>query len=241
MRTAVISDIHGNYDAFEQVLVDIDRARIDHIHCLGDNIGYGPEPEEVVHRIRSLEIPSVIGNHELAVREPHHLESFNPRAKSSVLQTIELLSPETIQFIADLEPARVEGVCRFVHGFPPDSPLTYLFQISEKKLRGVFARLAETICFVGHTHELEMIGYDGNRVVSRSIRKGVHPITAGDQYIINVGSVGQPRDGSNPAKYVIWDSTDGTIEVRYVPYDIDKVAQKIIAAGFPKSHAMRLY
>ena len=101
MRIAVISDIHANQDAFKQVLMDIGKSNIDNTICLGDNIGYGPEPEKVIAMLKDHNIPTVMGNHELAVIDRNYLSLFNPLARKSLLRTIELLSEETINFISN--------------------------------------------------------------------------------------------------------------------------------------------
>ena len=240
MRMAVISDIHGNLEAFKQVLMDIGKSNIDDTICLGDNIGYGPEPEQVIAMIKDHNIPTVMGNHELAVIDQNYLSLFNPLARKSLLKTIELLSEETINFISGLEPFLIRYDCRFVHGFPPDSASMYLFQVSEDGLLLTFKQMKERICFLGHTHRLEIIDFNGQIITHASLTNSIIRLERSHQYIINIGSVGQPRDGDNCAKYVIWDSLSDTIEVKFISYDIVSVIEKIIAAGLPIEHAVRL-
>ena len=241
MRLAIISDIHGNFEALRQVLLDIDKSRVDNVMSLGDNIGYGPEPDRVVQYIMSREIPSVLGNHELAIKDKEYLNWFNPVARRSLIKTSDLLSDTSHRFVRGLEPFLTSDDCRFVHGFPPDSPLIYMFQVSDTRKMEVFEEIAERLCFIGHTHTLEIISYDGQAIEYNDLPKGLTNLAANKRYIINIGSVGQPRDTSNDAKYVIWDSADDTIEVRYVPYDIAAVVKKIKAAGLPEEHAQRLW
>lgn len=241
MRLAVISDIHSNFDAFEQVLDDIARCRADAIINLGDAIGYGPEPEQVVKTIQAQQIPSIVGNHEMAVNDPSHLDWFNPAARKSLVMTIDMLSEQSKDFIAGLTTHLTEYRCRFVHGFPPDSPFIYLFQVSETSMARVFAETTEPLCFLGHTHLLEMVCYDGARIDYRELSQGIVSLDQTHRYLINIGSVGQPRDGNNHAKYVIWDSARNTLDVRFVPYDIAAVVQKINDAGLPAEHGLRLW
>jgi len=240
MRWAVISDIHGNMEAFRQVLDDIDRSDVDGIFCLGDLVGYGPEPEAVVQQVKALEIPTVMGNHELSVADPKVLKFFNPLARRSLKLTARLLSADSIDYIHGLAPVRISNGCRWVHGFPPDAISTYLFQVRDDKIVSAFNTMPEAICFVGHTHVIEMISFDGRIVIHKTLSCGVAPLKADQRHIINVGSVGQPRDGNNNAKYIIWDNQNREIDVRYVPYDIEAVVAKIIAAGLPEAHAYRL-
>ena len=240
MRMAVISDIHANLEAFKQVLMDIGKSNIDNTICLGDNIGYGPEPEQVVAMIKDHNIPTIMGNHELAVIDQNYLSLFNPLARKSLLRTIELLSKESINFISGLEPFLIRYECCFVHGFPPDSATMYIFQVSEDELLLTFKQMKERICFLGHTHRLEIIDFNGQIVTRAPLTKSITSLDRDRQYIINIGSVGQPRDGNNCAKYVIWDTLNDNIEIKFIPYDIVSVIDKIIAAGLPTEHAVRL-
>jgi len=241
MKLAVISDIHGNFDAFRQVLDDIDRSGIDEIVSLGDNVGYGPEPDLVIEQIRARRIPSVQGNHELALKEPEYQNWFNPSARKSLVKTRALLSDESLRFISSLQPYLIIHDCRFVHGFPPDSPLIYMFQPSDRSKIKVFENAAERLCFIGHTHSLELLSYDGRKLEYQDLPKGLTGLEREKKYIINIGSVGQPRDSSNEAKYAVWDSANDTIDIRFVPYDIASVVKKIKEAGLPEEHAERLW
>jgi predicted phosphodiesterase len=242
MRVAIISDIHGNLDAFEQVLDDIDHSDIDAVVCLGDNVGYGPEPEQVIRQVRKRNIPCVMGNHERAVSDCTHLDRFNPTARKSLQKTMTMLSEESFNYIRKMKSSLVIYQSRFVHGFPPDSTDTYLFQVADDILDQTFRKMRERLCFVGHTHELGLIGFDGKVSQHLALKKGIVKQLHQDiKYIVNVGSVGQPRDGNNNAKYVIWNTSEDSLEVRFVPYDIAAVVGKIIAAGLPKVHSDRLW
>ena len=241
MRIAVLSDIHGNLDAFREVLRDLDRFRINAVFCLGDMIGYGPEPEETVQLVRERAMAAVMGNHEMAVVKPQLQEWFNPQARESIQKTRTLLSAETLLYIHGLPSSQISGQFRFVHGCPPNSPFIYLYQLSEIRLMEIFRKSAEWIIFVGHTHNLKLISFDGHAVVKNPLRQGTIPLSEQSSYIVNAGSVGQPRDGNNTAKYVIVDTLACSLEVRYVPYDIAAVYKKIIDAGLPRSHAERLW
>jgi predicted phosphodiesterase len=241
MKTAIISDIHGNYDAFRKVIEDFDKSGVDRVISLGDNIGYGPEPDRVVREIIARDIPSVQGNHELAVKDEEYLNWFNPVARKSLIKTRGLLSASTKQFITELEPFLILDDCRCVHGFPPDSPLIYMFQPSESRKKKIFKEIPERLSFIGHTHTLEIIGYDGKKLAYNDLTEGLVNLEGDKKYIINIGSVGQPRDTNNDAKYVIWDSSADTIDVRFVSYDIAAVVRKIKKAGLPEEHANRLW
>lgn len=243
MRIAIIADIHGNLEAFRAVLADIDGNTanpVDHIVSLGDNIGYGAESEKVMDLIRERGIPSVLGNHELVVKHPRFYKWFNPQARATLKTTFAGLSGQTIGDIHRMAASRVRWGCRFVHGFPPKSVVLYLYQMSERNICRAFERIDETRCFIGHTHDLNLIRVAGNTARYLPFPPGATPLDIGCAYLINVGSVGQPRDGDNHAKYVIWDSMRSLVEVRYVRYDIEAAAQKIIEAGYPDYFATRL-
>jgi predicted phosphodiesterase len=241
MRLGIISDIHGNLEAFKQVLADIDQSELDGVACLGDNIGYGPEPEDVVNLIRKRNIPSIMGNHELVIVDPRYLDWMSPIARRSLLLTQDLLSSDTIHYIHGLRSSMTFHGALCVHGCPPESITTYLFELSTVQLIPLFLAMKEEICFVGHTHELEIVRFNRGEVTRVPLQEGPTTLQEGQKYIINVGSVGQPRDGNNNAKYVIWDTSSQRIETRFIPYNIAATANKILELGFPGFNAARLW
>jgi len=241
MRLAIFSDIHGNWDALEKVLVDMDRNRIDSRVCLGDSVGYGPEPEEVIREIRRLEIPMVMGNHELGLVDPSTLDWFNKPTRTSLRITRRLLSKESLNYLKGLNPFLLDHDCRFVHGFPPDSITTYLYEVPDPEIHRILTALPERICFIGHTHDLHLIASEGPGIIYLPFKRGVFSLRKGVKYLVNVGSVGQPRDGNNQAKYAIWDSRTSTLELRYVTYNIASTAGKILGRDFPEHNARRLF
>jgi predicted phosphodiesterase len=240
MRIAVFSDIHGNMDAFEKVLEDLDRSGADAAYCLGDNIGYGAEPERVIQALRHRSIPSVMGNHELAAVDPGFLGWFNAAARQSLVKTFTLLSSGSLAFIQSLPRHISADGCRFVHGFPPDSPTQYLFQVEHRRQREVLDALPEQMFFIGHTHLLDVTVCLGEAMTAVDFRIGSNPLDPRLKYLVNIGAVGQPRDGDPRAKYVIWDSDARRLDIRCVSYDAHAAAAKIRAAGLPESHARRL-
>lgn len=129
---------------------------------------------------------------------------------------------------------------RFVHGAPPEDVTTYLFELSSDDLAARFARYPEQVCFVGHTHELSLVSFDGRTVRVGCPVRGVTKLNPALRHIVNVGSVGQPRDGNNNAKYVRFDPQGFALEVRFVPYDFEKTARRIEELGFPRIFADRL-
>lgn len=228
-------------DALQKVWADIREEGIDSVVSLGDNIGYGAESEAVLAHIRDHRIPSVIGNHELALNKPIQLHWFNHLARTSLEQVRESLSQQSLDDLKSMPAKFSIGDALCVHGFPPDSALTYLFEVADSGLMTAFKNMQAQICFVGHTHLLQLVAFDGYEVHSTALEEGVHELNPHWRYIVNVGSVGQPRDGSLDAKYAIWDSDHSQLEIKYIPYDGKVAAQKILDAGLPKAHAQRLY
>lgn len=241
MKTAILSDIHGNMEAFASVLNDIKSKNIRRIFCLGDCIGYGPEPDKVLAVIKGKRIATVMGNHELAMTTPEYLAWFNVHAQISLCKTRNMLGPAAMEQIAGFPRFLIHHHARMVHGFPPDLPRMYLFQANEEKLLEAFQQMTEKICFVGHTHQLKRISFDGSNILHRPLDKEIVRLEKDHRHIINVGSVGQPRDGNNNAKYIIWDEFADSIEACFVPYNIAATAAKIKKAGLPQLHAQRLW
>lgn len=250
MRIAVFSDIHGNIAAFEAVLADMDALGVARAVSLGDNVGYGPDPCPVLALLRSRGIVSVLGNHEAALRDRRLRRQFNEQSREALDLTEGWMDCEGREAIAAMPAALVQEGCRFVHGMPPDSPFQYLFQFRGAKLQSVFRRFDEDICFVGHTHELEVLRCTTDGVVSfiDLPRVAQGPGTAGEplelapdcRYLVNVGSVGQPRDGDNRAKYVIWDAPRRTLTFRHVAYDVNGAVRRFTDAGVPARYVNRL-
>jgi len=240
MRVAVIADIHGNLEAFQSVLADIDGSGIEHIVSLGDNIGYGADSEGIMALIRERGIPSVLGNHEMAVKYPRFRKWFNPQVQETLQSVFTGLSPQTLADIHLMSPVWSRWGCRFVHGFPPKSAFLYLYQMQERRIWRAFDRICEKYCFIGHTHDLNLIRVDDASTRFLPFSRGVTLLEADAAYLINVGSVGQPRDGDSHAKYVIWDASASSVEVRWVGYDIETTIRKILKAGYPESFAARL-
>ena len=241
MRIAVISDIHGNATALRQVLRDIDDSAVDHTYCLGDNIGYGPEPEDVIHILLERNIPSVTGNHELALKDPDFLVWFNPAARQSLEKTMDAISERSRNYLANLPDYISAFNCRFVHGFPPDSPTNYLFEMAPSDMVRIISEMTERICFIGHTHEPAILVYKEGKIERMPVSgERIFTLDPDLSYIVNAGSVGQPRDGSCSAKYALYDSHSEIIEIRHIDYDVSDTIRKIHAAGLPGKHAMRL-
>ena len=240
MYIAVISDIHGNQEALHAVLSDIRLHQPQVVYCLGDNIGYGPDPVAIIDLLRRHAILSVRGNHELAVVKPGFKKWFNPIARQSIEKTAGMMSSRELEIISGYPPLISAHGCRFVHGFPPQSSLVYHFQVADSKKCRLMARIAESVCFVGHTHSLEIMSIEADQIDHQDLVRGEYQLDREKKHIVNVGSVGQPRDGNLDAKYVLFDTVENHLNVRYVAYDAPTTVKKMRRQGWPDKHADRL-
>ncbi|MEZ7198384.1 metallophosphoesterase family protein [Pseudodesulfovibrio karagichevae] len=239
-RIAIMSDVHGNFEALKEVLADLDGRPVDAVYCLGDMIGYGPQPQECVDLLRGRGVECTMGNHEQGLINIHYLRGFNQPAADMLRRTREMISEETYRWLTTRHKAIVEHGCRFVHGLPPDSVTEYLWKY-EDEMAGVFARYAEDVCFVGHTHDLMRYTCLRGEPVRHPLPEGETVLEQGVRHLVNIGSVGQPRDGDNRAKYGILDLDSRVLTMRFIPYDIKKTADLILAHGFHRAFADRLW
>jgi predicted phosphodiesterase len=237
---AVISDIHGNLEAFEAVLEDVPEG-VEQIYCLGDVIGYGANPNECCNLVRSYEMPVITGNHDLAVTDlSTDLSWFNPVAEAAIEWTREQLSQENADFLRTRPRTIQMKDTLFVHGSVRD-PDEYIINgsIARDNLAILQAEYPDVqICFFGHTHVKTVVpSPDGPSPDYR-----VLDLTSGGPYLVNPGSVGQPRDGDIFASYVLTEATPSVAQIvyRFVEYDVEKAQTKIRAVGLPGMLADRL-
>jgi len=241
VRLAVLSDIHANLDALRAVLADMDALGVTRAVSLGDVIGYGPDPEACLAQLRQRSIPTVMGNHEHAMLREVHKRWFNPQSRRAVEITETLLGEATRAMLHALPTSLVLAGVRFVHGYPPDNLHLYLHAVADERLEQTLAHMAEVLCFVGHTHDLAWVCWDGAQLTRGVLAPGTLALEPGCRYLLNVGSVGQPRDDfDTTAKYAVYDSRAHSCEVRCVAYDARPVAERILALGVPETFAHRL-
>lgn len=244
-RIAVLSDVHGNLEALREVLADLDAQGAAAVVNLGDMVGYGPEPEACVRLLRERGALSVLGNHELGLVEAAARGWFNPQARKALDRTRTLLSAESLDYFATLPRALEHRGALFVHGCPPALVSRYLYELDEAGLREAFGLYEHGLCFVGHTHELERIsllpGQGRAKLARKVLGRGRLVLNPLARHIVNAGAVGQPRDGDNRAKYLLWEPETGVLDVRFVRYDIARTAAAIIEKGLPAVYADRLW
>ncbi|NQU17507.1 MAG: metallophosphoesterase family protein [Candidatus Saganbacteria bacterium] len=238
MKYGLISDIHANLEAFEEVVSFLED-KVDQIICLGDLIGYNSNPNECLSIVRNKEFPSVAGNHEYGSLGLVDLKNFSPVAKVSTQWTRSVLTPESLKFIASF-PKRLEfDDFEVVHGSPSNPIFEYISNLKVAFLN--FKFMKKSLCFVGHTHRPAIIYVKDGKTDMLSIKGEARFSIKGNQRtIFNVGSVGQPRDGNPCAACVIYDSDKQEISVHRISYDIEKTQNKMRKAGLPERLIERL-
>ena len=237
MRYAVLSDIHGNLEALEAVLADA-ATRTDTLLCLGDLVGYGADPVACVEMVAGRAQTITLGNHEQAVAGGLDLDWFNPHARAAAEWTRERLDEDHLRYLTALPLIAEVGDATLVHA-SPDRPDEWDYLISAEDGFNAFSAFATRLCFVGHSHlpGAWSLGSSGPEHLPGSIDLSLE---RGRRYIVNVGSVGQPRDRDPRASYAIWDRAARRVAIRRVPYDLAEARRKIVAAGLPRFLADRL-
>ncbi len=229
MRLAIISDIHGNLEALTSVLDDIRTREADRIICLGDVVGYGADPVACLRLVREHCNACVLGNHDAGAIAPAKRAFFNPAALEALVWTTRLLDEAEKSWIASLPYRLSKDDMLFVHA-APRVPEQWEYVFGGMEARRYERYFHERLCFMGHSHVPAVFPVDPAVAVYNST----------DRFIINVGSVGQPRDGDWRACYGFLDTVTGTFEHRRLEYDVATAMGKILKAGLPRKLADRL-
>ena len=229
MKYAIISDIHSNLEALQKALTIIDGKEVDEIICLGDVVGYGSNPNECVELVRSRCAAIVLGNHDAAALNPSLAHDFNPIAQRAITWTSNTLTDENKIFLSSLPMIVRKDEILFVHS-SPNMPEAWDYIIDYDDAESALRKFDEKICFIGHTHVPGIFSHRGR----------AKSITRDEKYLINVGSIGQPRDGNPKLAFGIFDSTQWEYELFRSEYDIQTAAEKIYAAKLPEELGNRL-
>jgi len=243
LRFLVLSDIHANLTAFEAVMAAAE-GRWDRAVCLGDLVGYGPDPNQVVERIRALGAQTIRGNHDKAGSGIESAEDFNPLAKRVAHWTRDQLTPENITYLKELPagPVQVDGIS-ILHGALRNED-EYVFTPAQA-LEGLLEAPTQ-VCFFGHTHFQGGFSFRENRLGVIQLKAGpgasfaAMQIEEGTRYLINPGSIGQPRDSDPRAAFAIADMTHRVVEFWRAPYDIEAVQRRMLEAELPEPLVLRL-
>jgi diadenosine tetraphosphatase ApaH/serine/threonine PP2A family protein phosphatase len=230
MRIGLISDIHGNLPALETVLGALRDAKVDTMFCLGDTVGYGPYPNECLALVREHCTVVLKGNHDSGLIGETSVEDFNQYGLKALLWSQARVTEEYKEYLRGLPFLIVKEDVTLAHASPL-RPGEWSYILTLRSARINFSSFSTTICFIGHTHVPVIINED----------LSVGEFKKGSRCLINIGSVGQPRDGNPNAAYGIYDTESTEFVLYRMPYDIQKTADAIIAAGLPEYLARRLF
>ena len=237
MRYGILSDIHGNFEALQTVVGLYRDEHVENFLCLGDIVGYGANPKECIDMIRELKAICIAGNHDWAVSGKLDPVYFNSVAKEAVLWTQKQLSSEDMNFLNNLGLVFKNDDLILAHGTLNEPELFhYIFHLADAT--ETFHLMDRSICFIGHTHAPNIIIQKEDRArCGEALKVNVDPRW---KHIVNVGSVGQPRDRNPMATYSIYDTDTRIVEVKRTSYDIQTAQEKILKAGLPVFLAERL-
>jgi diadenosine tetraphosphatase ApaH/serine/threonine PP2A family protein phosphatase len=237
MRVAVVSDIHANLPALEAVLHAIDEEAPDAIWCLGDVVGYGPHPNECADVVRERTELCLAGNHDLAVLGSLDLADFSPDAAAAARWSAPVLTAETRAFLEPLPSLARRDAVQLYHASPRDPVWDYVLTV--EGVADAFALTDAPLVLVGHTHVPLAVTIDDGRVVGGLAPDGAE-VELDGRWLLNPGSVGQPRDEDPRAAWVLIDFAVGRAAFRRVPYPIERTQADIRARGLPEALATRL-
>ncbi len=229
MRLAILSDVHANLEALQAVLAHVDAQGVDAIHCLGDVVGYGGDPVECVDIVRERCEVVVLGNHDLAVAREEDLDYLPKDGRAAAIAHRKMLSADQLDWLGSLPLIACVDTVTLVHATPHE-PEAWHRLGGYAQAAHQFEHFETPVCFVGHTH---IPGMMADAI-------GVFQMRPGRRYLVNVGSVGQPRDHDPRAAYCLFDTEAFSYEIVRVPYDVEKAGDRIVAAGIPTRLASRL-
>ena len=238
MRVAVLSDIHGNRHALEAVLDDVRESACDEVWCLGDVVGYGAEPDACVEIISDRAAICLAGNHDMAVTGELALDEFSRGAAISARWTKDTMTPANLTFLRGLRPEGDEGEVGLYHASPRDPVWEYVLSILLADR--CFDEGARRVSLIGHSHVALHFVRDGGRTTGTVRPAGEEADLAEGQWLLNPGSVGQPRDGDPRAAWLLLDTEAWRAGWRRVDYDVGGAQKAIRSAGLPDSLAERL-
>jgi predicted phosphodiesterase len=239
MRIAVISDIHGNRQAFEAVLAEVDEAAVDEVWCLGDLVGYGADPDSCCEMAAANCDLCLVGNHDLAVRGDIPLHEFSMGARLAAEWTQEVMAPQNLEFLGRLEPLLLDGTVGLYHASPRDPVWEYVLSTLLADL--CLDSQRHRVCLIGHSHvALSFQREEGQPATGETRSDGIQLQLGQGEWLLNPGSVGQPRDGDARAAWMVFDDGAWTATYRRTEYDVPGAQAAIRAARLPDSLAERL-
>ena len=235
MKVIIISDIHGNLEALNKALEYIDKLKGEkRVVCLGDIVGYGPDPAECFNLVTSITDKICLGNHEDAVLDTDYDYQINMYAREAIKWTRNILNEEIKNVIAELPLKITEGNVLYVHA-SPDDPMLWKYITNDRNAYSSLIGMEHTLCFVGHSHIPGVYSYQKTERDDKEVA-----ISKKDRTIVNVGSIGQPRDGSPLLSFAVFDDSNWNVEIIRLEYDYHKTMPKIEKANLPLHLAERL-
>ena len=238
MRYGIFSDVHGNLEAFEAVMGALSKESVDQYISPGDIVGYGADPSKCIGMMEGLSLVTVAGNHDWAIGGLFDPLNLKETAREAVLWTEAVLSWEEIGYLKSLELTIEKDDFALTHG-SLESPADFSYIFNERDARPTFKLMRAPLCFIGHTHVPAIFHLPSSGGVKHRKEHKIK-VCLKDKYIVNVGSVGQPRDGDPRASYAVYDDEKKTVEIKRVEYDVKKAQDKILNAGLPDTLAYRL-
>jgi predicted phosphodiesterase len=237
MRYGILADIHSNLEALEAVIEACRQEGVRSFFCVGDIVGYGANPNECVDRVLHLKATMVAGNHDLAVAGEMDFSHFNSVAQKAVVWTQQHIAPKYVESLAGLSLTFKNSEFIMVHA-TLNKPEEFIYITDMSQAADTFYLMDRNICFTGHTHVPRVLVQRPDQMEYLNPRYVA--LNNADHYIVNVGSVGQPRDGNPHASFCIYDPDLERLEVRRIPYAVERAQQKILEAGLPDILAQRL-
>jgi predicted phosphodiesterase len=239
MKVAVVSDIHSNRQAFEAVLEAVADSDASELWCLGDLVGYGADPDACVELARRHTAVCLAGNHDMAVAGELPLDDFSRGASLAAQWTREVIAPANLTFLESLRPEGQEGALGLYHASPRDPMWEYV--LSALLAESCLDAQPRRVCLIGHSHvALSFVRHEGESATGEPRREGTELDVSSGEWLLNPGSVGQPRDGDPRAAWLLLDLDDHSVSYRRTRYDVAGAAAAIKAARLPNSLAERL-
>ena len=238
MRVAVISDIHANYHALEAVLAAIDRESPDEVWCLGDVVGYGPRPNRCCRRVAARASVCLVGNHDLGALGALSLETFSPEAAAACRWTRGAMEPDVREYLAERRPVLRRKDAELYHASPRDPVWDYV--LTEDAAAESLALTTAPLVLIGHTHVPLAIMVEQGAVHGGLAPAGTQVELGDGRWLLNPGSVGQPRDGDPRAAWLLVDLPAGLASFRREEYPVELTQTEIVARGLPEILATRL-
>jgi diadenosine tetraphosphatase ApaH/serine/threonine PP2A family protein phosphatase len=242
VQVAILTDIHSNLPALEAVLEAISATKVDETWCLGDVVGYGAQPDQCTELVAEKCDLSLVGNHDLAVLGEIDLDVFSAAAASAVSWTQTNCGPKTIEYLRGLKPEETDREVALYHASPRDPVWEYVLAVDQAA--DCMKEQAKRVSLIGHSHVALFFadgGGDDEQVTGGQAEGGRKLDISAGRWLLNPGSVGQPRDGDRRAAWLELDTDDWTATYHRVDYEIDRAAEAIRAAGLPELLADRLY